>query len=224
MISTPSETATGSNTLNTTVGSKPRMWGAAATYTNGPLYLTGSYESHSNFSTNPAGGATMPGGPFGAYNGTDTAWTVGGTYQFGPVKAGVVYTKQQFDLGFGTGTQAGLSTDGKVSAWNIAGEWAIQGPHALRGGYTKVNSTSGTAGAAATLTVANRTFNGGLGSTGANMWQAQYVYNASKRTELTAGYVKLSNDANATYSLGGLATPKGGQNQDAFAVSIKNTF
>jgi len=219
MVSTPNLSASGSNTLNTAVGNKPRAWGVAGTYTNGPLYLMLGYESHSNFSMN----SVLP----AAYNGTDTAWQVGGTYQFGPVKAGVLYTKQNYDMGTTANNNTGVlaNTDGKVSAWNIAGEWAIQGPHALRGGYTKVNSTSGSLGTAALVaTLGNRTFNGGLGSTGANMWQAQYVYNASKRTEMTVGYVKLSNDANAVYSLGGLATPKGGQNQDAFAVSIKNTF
>jgi hypothetical protein len=52
------------------------------------------------------------------------------------------------------------------------------------------------------------------------------VYNASKRTEMTVGYVSLQNDANAKYTLGGLnaGTIQSGQNQNAVAVSIKNTF
>ena len=70
----------------------------------------------------------------------------------------------------------------------------------------------------------NRVYNGGAGGTGGTIWQVQYVYNASKRTEMTAGYVRLQNDANARYSLGGITAPQAGQNQDAFAVSIKNTF
>jgi len=70
------------------------------------------------------------------------------------------------------------------------------------------------------------TGNGGAGSTGGNIWQVQYVYNASKRTEFTVGYVSLSNDANAKYTLGGLnaGAIQTGQNQNAFAVSMKNTF
>ena len=68
--------------------------------------------------------------------------------------------------------------------------------------------------------------NGGAGSTGGNIWQIQYVYNASKRTKFTVGYVSLSNDANAKYTLGGLnpGAIQTGQNQNAFAVSMKNTF
>ena len=67
---------------------------------------------------------------------------------------------------------------------------------------------------------------GGAGSTGGNIWQVQYVYNASKRTEFTVGYVSLQNDANARYTLGGLSssTIQTGQNQNAIAVSMKNTF
>ena len=42
----------------------------------------------------------------------------------------------------------------------------------------------------------------------------------------TAGYVSLQNDANARYTLGGLQSGGvlAGQNQSAFAVSMKNTF
>ena len=36
-------------------------------------------------------------------------------------------------------------TDLDVDTWNIAGEWNIAGPHALRGGYTKANDTGGSA-------------------------------------------------------------------------------
>ena len=66
--------------------------------------------------------------------------------------------------------------------------------------------------------------NAGVGSTGANMWQVQYVYQASKRTEMTLGYVQISNDANARYSLGGFTQPAAGQNQSGFGVSMKNAF
>ena len=115
-----------------------------------------------------------------------------------------------------------------MNAWNIAGEWAIQGPHALRGGYTRAQNTTGTSVAGLTGASAGGGFvaNGGAGQTGGNIWQVQYVYNASKRTEMTLGYVALQNDQNARYTLGGLSsgTVAAGQNQSAFAVSIKNTF
>jgi predicted porin len=204
---------------NAASGTKPRTWGVAGTYTNGPLYVNLGYESHSNFSA--AGGA---------YNGTDTGWQAGAAYQFGPVKVGGLYVQRKYDM------SANGGTDLKVTAWNLAGQWTIQGPHALRGGYTKANNTSGSAGAGVGNAFtfggsagAPLTANGGAGASGGNIWQIQYVYNASKRTEFTVGYVSLSNDANARYSLGGLSasatgTIQTGQNQNAVAASVKHTF
>lgn len=211
-MSSPNLTATGSNSTGATLNAKPRAWGASVTYTNGPLYLVGGYENHHDFSTNST---------IAAYGGTDSGWQIGATYQMGPVKVGGLYTKQTFDL-----SQSGATT-GDVAAWNLAGEWAIMGPHALRGAYTQVRDTGGNAGtAAAPITLGSRTFNGGAGNTGASYWQAQYVYNASKRTELTAGYIRVSNDSAAVYNIGGsaVATPTAGNGAHAFAVSIKNTF
>ena len=238
-ISTPSSAVGATSNVS---GTKPRTWGLAVNYTNGPLLVTAGFEQHQNF--NPAAGAvyynavgTVNGttlaavggaAPNAAVGSTDTGWQIGAAYQFGPVKLGALYTKQKYDFG----VQNGVGADGSVSAWNVAGQWAIVGPHSLRGGYTKANSTSGSYnggfGAAPAITpgalIGNRVFNGGIGATGGNIWQIQYVYNASKRTEMTAGYVRLQNDANARYSLGGLSTPNAGANQDAIAVSIKNTF
>ena len=239
---------TGSTTANQGItqaqsGAKPRVWGLAAKYSNGPLMLTAGYESHSNF--RPTAGAIVsatgrqvneaiglaPAGLAGSstYAGTDSGFQVGGTYQMGPVKVGLLYTKQQFDTGIqpvGVTTTADTQTDLSVSAYNVAGEWAIVGPHALRAGYTRAANTKGNygSGTGGALLVGNRVANGGLGNTGATIAQIQYVYSASKRTEMTAGYVTLKNDSAARYSLGGLAVPLAGSNQDAFAVSIKTTF
>jgi Gram-negative porin len=173
------------------------------------------YEAHSNFSANGAA-------PGGTYAGNDNAWQAAGAYQFGPVKVGLLYVSKKYDMGLNA---TGVSTDTKVTAWNLAGEWAIQGPHALRGGYTKANNTTGSATAALTGGAGGAfVANAGAGSTGGSIWQIQYVYNASKRTEFTAGYVNLNNDTNARYSLGGISVPAASQNQSAFAVSMKNTF
>jgi predicted porin len=235
-VSTPS---TGAGASNNATGAKPRAWGLAANYTNGPLLITAGYEGHQNFNaqtgaTNANTGVAIA-GLNGAVSTNDSGYQLGVAYQFGPVKAGLLYTQQKFDFGNngapipGAGVNGGA--DGKVSVWNIAGEWAITGPHALRGGYTKANSTSGswgglnqTGGGTQNVQVGNRVFNQGAGNTGGSIWQVQYVYNASKRTEFTAGYVALSQDSSARYSLGGVTAPAPGQSQNAFAVSIKNTF
>ncbi len=210
-----STTGTSIAQTNAASGTKPRVWSVAGTYNNGPLYVTLAYENHSNF-----------GAAGSSYNGTDKAWHAGAAYQFGPVKVGGLYVSRRYDM------SANGATDLKVNAWNLAAQWAIAGPHALRGGYTKANNTSGNAGAGAGAAVAfgaaggTLTANGGAGATGGNIWQIQYVYNASKRTEFTVGYVSLQNDANSRYTLGGLSAGavQTGQNQNAIAVSMKNTF
>ena len=200
------------DTLATTnlSGAKARVWGLAANYSNGPLLLTAGYENHSNF--NPAANGAAAG-----FAGNDQGYQLGAKYEFGPVRAGLLYTKQKYEM------SAIASAD--VSAWNLAAEWNIAGPHALRGGYTKANNTGGSfAGGLVGTGGGARVYNAGVGSTGGTIWQVQYVYNASKRTEMTVGYARLQNDANARYALGGITNPAAGQNQDAFGVSMKNTF
>ena len=239
MASTPSASV-GLTTLAS--GGKARLYSMAAKYTNGPLMLTAGYEQHTNFSPTSVaslaqtGGALSGGSGAGgiantSYTGSDSAFQLGGTYQIGPVKVGLVYTNQTYDTGIqGPAGVASVGTDAKVSAFNLAGQWNIVGPHSLRGGYTKANNTRGNFCQTGQFTagqqciVGNRVYNGGGGGTGGTIVQVQYVYAASKRTEMTAGYVRLQNDANARYSLGGLTAPQAGQNQDAVAMSIKTTF
>ena len=192
-------------------GAKPRLYSVAANYSNGPLLLTGAYEVHQNFKV---GAAVNPN-----YGGTDTGYMLGARYLFGPVKVGLIYTKQKMDGGNGT--------DANVSAWGLAGEWAVSGKHGIRAGYDRANSTTGSfvAGPGSTLlSGSNRVFNGGLGNTGGALWQASYVFNASKRTEFAAGYVEMKNDSNARYSLNGFTAPAAGQGQSAVAVSMKHLF
>jgi predicted porin len=66
--------------------------------------------------------------------------------------------------------------------------------------------------------------NCGTGSTGADLYQIQYYYTFSKRTEASVGYVYLDNAQYARYSLGGLTTPQGGAQQNAVAVTVRHTF
>ena len=191
-------------------GAKARVWGLAANYSNGPLLLTAGYENHSNF--NPATNGAAAG-----FGGNDQGYQLGAKYEFGPAKVGLLYTKQKYEMS--------AIANADVSAWNLAGEWNIAGPHALRGSYTKANNTGGSfAGGLVGTGGGARVYNAGVGSTGGTIWTIQYVYNASKRTEFTVGYARLQNDANARYALGGITNPAAGQNQDAFGVSIKNTF
>ena len=67
-------------------------------------------------------------------------------------------------------------------------------------------------------------------NTGARQWQINYLYKFSKRTDVKFGYVRLENDANANYSLGGLnntnltAAQANGKTQDAWALRVRHYF
>jgi len=217
LVSTPGTAATIGLSSNASVG-KPRMFGIGLNYTNGPLIILGSYESHSNF-------AVLNGG-FTQKGTTDTGYQLGAAYQFGPVKAGAVYIKRNFDGGCNTIT-TGCTGDASVSTYGLNVDWAITGPHELKVAYVKANSTSGanmgSAPGAANF-VGNLVFNAGAGQTGGSIWEAEYIYNFSKRTRVSFGYVSLSNDANARYSLGGFTAPIAGTSQSAFMTSLKSTF
>jgi len=202
---------------NATVG-KPRLWSAGVNYTNGPLLLTANYEKHNNFNAlngNPISNNTTT----AALGGTsDDGYMLGAAYQFGPVKAGVVWAKRNLDSGAGT--------DASVSTYGLNLDWAIQGPHQLKFAYLVANSTTGSFGAntANGTTVGNLVMNRGAGSTGGSMWEVEYLYNLSKRTRVSFGYVAVSNDLYAKYSVGGFTTPTAGTSQSAFGTSIKSAF
>ena len=216
---------TGTAATSGATSSKPRMWSVGAQYVNGPLAVTGAYERHKNFGTFAATGGVGD---------RDRGWHIGAAYTLpigGGLKVGAVY----YDLEFESSGGAGGDQDVRHKAWQVAADWKIVGPHGLRGGYVKAKDTTGSAAlapAAAAVGVAAQS--GCLGGTtcispfrgdnGADLWEIIYYYTFSKRTEVGIGYVRLDNDRQGRYSLGGLATPANGSNQDAFAVHVRHTF
>jgi predicted porin len=198
--------ATGAQTA-----AKARLWSFGAMYTNGPLNVAAGYEMHKDFNPAAANGSTASG-----FSGTDKAWHIGGGYTYGPVRLGAVYTRQKFETAPGTGLE--------VNAWHLAALWKIAGPHGLRLAYTHANDTSGNFVGSIPGSSSTRIGNAGAGSTGAHLWQASYVHTLSKRTNITAGYVRLDNDSNARYGLGGVSSPTAGTDQSAWVVSMTHRF
>jgi len=202
--------ATGTTTSVT--NAKSRVMSLGAQYSAGPLYVSGAYEKHRDF-----GGAGAPAATGGTTS--DSGWHIGAAYTWGPVRFGGQYTRQKLEV---TST-----TESKVSAWHAGVDWTIVGPHGLRAAYTqagdiKGNSTVPIAGSSSTRPAA---ITGGLsGSTGAKLYQIRYVYTFSKRTEFNFGYVKLNNNARAFYAIGGLSAPNAGEDQSAWAASMRHTF
>ena len=228
---TASQPSTG--TLAGASNNKPRVLSLGAQYSAGPLYISGGYEQHREFA---GAGLVAPA------NSKDNAWHIGAAYTWGPVRFGGQYTRQKFDATVPAG-----DGDVKVSAWHVGVDWRIVGPHGLRAAYTAARDVKGPtgpvfvgAGGAQVLTGPLAGPNGSLalgptsgagyrpapgGGTGADLMQIRYVYTFSKRTEFTAGYVRLDNDANAGYRLGGLGgAVRNGSNEDAWAVGLRHTF
>jgi predicted porin len=208
-------------TLAAASNSKPRVLSLGAQYSAGPLYVSAGYEQHREFST-AATAAVTPA------NARDNGWHIGAAYTWGPVRFGGQYTQQKFDT-----TLGGV----KTSAWHAGVDWNIVGPHGLRASYTQARDVSGP-GAAVAPGLRDATgaliFGSGAGAgyrpapgsdTGANLIQIRYVYTFSKRTEFNFGYVRLDNDSNAGYRLGGLSTAiVNGSNENAWAVAVRHTF
>jgi hypothetical protein len=59
------------------------------------------------------------------------------------------------------------------------------------------------------------------------MWQIYYGHAFSKRTTAKLAYVKLDNDSNANYTLGGVkasAVATANKDQNAFVLLVKHNF
>jgi predicted porin len=206
---TSAQTSTG--TLNAATNNKPRVLSLGAQYSAGPLYVSAGFEQHRDYA-----------GAGGPDSSKDNGWHIGAAYTWGPVRFGGQYTEQRFDVPVGT-----VGGDVKARAFHFGVDWNIVGPHGLRAAYTVARDMRGANGVlVGTASGAGyRPVNVVGGDTGADLFQIRYVYTFSKRTEFTVGYVRLDNDTNAGYRLGGLgAAIANGQNEDAFAFAVRHTF
>lgn len=203
----------GTATTTGAANAKPRVLSLGAQYSAGPLFVSAAYERHNEFGAPGTVGA-------GVGDLDDSGWLIGAAYTWGPVRFGGVYTRQELD--------ASTTTESKISAWQLGVDWRIVGPHGLRAAYTKVDDVEGnsTVAVAGSNAIRPAALIGGVaGNTGAKQWQVRYVYTFSKRTEFNAGYVKLDNDGQGTYTLGGLNAPVvGGNSQDAWVTSLRHRF
>ena len=216
---TPSQPSTG--TLDAANNNKPRIYSLGAQYSAGPIYVSAGYERHQDAN---GAGAIAPPAAGTARNGDDDGWHVGAAYTWGPVRIGGTYTRQEVELG-----TTAAPTEVKYRAWQVGVDWRIVGPHGLRAAYTKAQDTkgTGTSGPVGGSGVTRPGFSTAVGANnnnGADMMQIRYVYTFSKRTEFTLGYVRLENDSAGTYNLGGLSTPRAGEEQNAWALAVRHTF
>jgi len=138
----------------------------------------------------------------------DTAVLAGVKYAFGPVELGFTYAERE--------SNPTATTSGKRKGYNLAGTWALSGPHSLIAAYSMADDLKGNIA-------------GVSGSdTGATQYVIGYRYGFSKRTMGTIGYVKLDNDTNGVYGLtdmaSGTAAVALGESPSAFVLQLTHSF
>jgi predicted porin len=183
---------------------KARLYSIGAQYANGPIFVGAAYEVHDNFYNR--GSVAVPNA------GDDKAWTVAAAYTL-PIRlklgGSIVQTK----------SDAVLNAQTKVTSFHFGIDWMISGPHGVRLGYSRAGDVKGPTG-----TPMNARPAAGP-NTKADRWAIRYVYALSKRTEVTAGYSRNNNRANANYETGGSSTAQqAGSDSSAFGVAVRHTF
>jgi predicted porin len=171
-----------------------RVVGLGGQFATGPFAVVAAYEKRDE---NRATGSLA--------TSEDTAWLIGATYVFGPVKLGLTYTTME--------TQPTATTTVERTAWNVAADIKAGPQGTVRVGYALADDLEGT------TKVAN---------SGAKQYQISYLHAFSKRTVGTIGYVKLDNDSAGTYNLQGLSAGAAnvfpGDGADAFTIALSHSF
>jgi len=172
--------ATGANTGNHTEELRHAYsWGGNAIYNNGPIQVGLGLE----------GNQKVRGPDLNDYDITLT-----GGYNFGVARVALLYERLKYDTPTG---------DLKRDMWGISGTipmgpgtWYAFWGHAGngKGSACDINDADCTRALGAV---------GGLAKgsdTSTDQWEISYTYPFSKRTSVYAGYVKLDNDSNASYT------------------------
>ena len=162
-------------------------------YRNGPLILGGAYEKHHN----TRGTSTQPL--------SDSAWSLAAKWQFSGFNIAGVYERLDYDVANGLATNNlkrnfwGVDTTINVGA---NGQFFLFYGQAGDGTGSAVNTPAPVITPNA-VTGSNISRVAGLAkgdNTGAKHWEVSYSYDLSKRTRIYTGYVKINNDANASYN------------------------
>ena len=208
------------------VNQKPRLYSFGATYDNGPVTLGLAVEQHRGY--NPAAFSSTVAIPTsqgnGYIGGNDNIINYAAKYSFGDAGfVNFIYSDIKYQI------SGDLNTS--LKNWTVNGRWNLGGPHAIQLGYVNVGSTSGTfgGGTAATtgapMRVGQAIANGGAGNTGAQKYQAEYVYAFSKRTEMGLRYAMVKNDSQANYFIGTNGTLGGfGEKQSYAGLRLTHSF
>lgn len=152
-----------------------------AFYVNGPLQVGIAYERNQDVRQNPiVNGQGL----------VDQAASIAAGWNFADFRLGGVYEYLRYETPLASGATATLTRN----FWGLSGTLAL-GPGTAYGFYGRAGDGKGTALPGTRVA--------GLAKgpdTGASQWTLSYTYPLSKRTLLYAGYVKIDNGANASYT------------------------
>jgi predicted porin len=170
-------------------------WGGNAIYNNGPIQVGVAGE----------GNQKVRGPDLNDYD-----FTITGGYNFGVVRVAALYERIKYDTPTG---------DLKRDMWGISGTIPM-GPGTWYAFFGRAGDGKGSA--------EDGTRVGGLAKgadTASNQWEISYTYPFSKRTQVYAGYVKLDNDSNASYTFNINAYPIGvGGKPGGFVLGMIHLF
>jgi predicted porin len=171
------------------------VFGANGIYNNGPIQAGIGYELNKDVR---------------APNLDDYDITITGAYNFGIVRVAAVYERLKYDTPSG---------DLKRDFWGISGTMPM-GPGTW---YAFYGHAADGKGSAADGTRVGQLAKGADSSS--NQWELSYTYPFSKRTSVYAGYVKLDNDSNASYTFNINAYPIGiGGKPGGFVLGMIHLF
>jgi predicted porin len=191
----------GSGATGTNTGDHPSelrhayVLGGNAIYNNGPIQIGAAFETNQKVR-----GADL----------NDTDLTLTGGYNFGIARVALLYEYLKYDTPSG---------DLKRNMWGVSGTIPM-GPGTWYAFYGHAGDGRGGA--------ADGTRVGGLArgsDTSTDQWEISYTYPFSKRTSVYAGYVRLQNDSNASYTFNINAYPIAvGGKPDGFVFGMIHLF
>ncbi|MCX7151390.1 MAG: porin [Proteobacteria bacterium] len=223
----------------------PQSWALTTNWTKANAGVTFGYEKHTGWRDRGVSNATITytanaitavssgaatAGLTTNNNVDDTAWTLGGNYNFGVVQVSAAMEQMKF------GNNNTSADDTSYSRKNYyLGLAAPVGNGTIRAGYSWTPGNS-SCGAGVTNTIATTATTGGTGfcdgGLKASAMQLGYEYNLSKRTMVYGSFAKLDNGNNTRFNFstptlnqtaaaGGTGT---GQDVTIWGAGIKHSF
>ncbi|MDQ6916466.1 MAG: porin [Pseudomonadota bacterium] len=175
--------------------------GGNVIYNNGPISAAVSFERNNKLRAyvtdaalpaNPAGTCRSGSSIACPFFANDTDWTIAGSYDFGTImqgfglRLGVGYERTKYDTPSG---------DLKRDYWGLSATVPVGGGKAQ---FLYGKASKGKGGASDNEAAIGQLRHGA--DTGSKLWQISYVYSLSPRTLLQTGYIKINNEARASYT------------------------